>query len=78
MRSYNASKLQIELIIPALEHRALENASTSDVTVANGEFYHYIVSPGITATNMNTLLNIPIPSYRHLILAAFYIVRIRF
>lgn len=73
MRSYNASMLQIELIIAALE-----NASTSDVTVANGEFHHYIVSSGITATNMSTLLNIPIPGYRYLTLAPFCIVRVRF
>lgn len=78
MRSYNASKLQIELIIAELERAALEPVSTSEVAEPNDEFHHYIISPGITATNMNTLLNIPIPGYRYPMLAAFYIVRVRF
>lgn len=78
MHSYNASKFQIELIVAELERRTLEGApSIPDVSAPNGEFHHYIVSPGITATNMSTLLNIPIPGYRYLMLAAFYIVRTR-
>ncbi|EIW56997.1 uncharacterized protein TRAVEDRAFT_73290 [Trametes versicolor FP-101664 SS1] len=76
MHSYNASKFQIELIVAELERRTFEGApSIPDVSAPNGEFHHYIVSPGITATNMSTLLNIPIPGYRYLMLAAFYIVR---
>ncbi|EIW57004.1 uncharacterized protein TRAVEDRAFT_65863 [Trametes versicolor FP-101664 SS1] len=55
------------------EKLSLEPASTSNVAAPNGEFHHYIVSPGITAMNMNTLPNISIPGYRYLMLASFYV-----
>ncbi|KAI0632626.1 hypothetical protein C8Q77DRAFT_1218157 [Trametes polyzona] len=86
MHSYNASKFQIELVAAELERRTVEAAerpqdvnsggpSQRHLVAPHGEFHHYIVSPGITATNMSTLLNIPLPGWRYLMLAAFYIVR---
>ncbi|KAI0351190.1 hypothetical protein OH77DRAFT_1429985 [Trametes cingulata] len=81
MHSYNASKFQIELICSELERRTVEAeeeghaSSMPDLVAPHGEFHHYIVSPGITSTNMSTLLNIPIPGWRYLMLAAFWIVR---
>ncbi|KAI0324811.1 hypothetical protein GY45DRAFT_1313202 [Cubamyces sp. BRFM 1775] len=81
MHSYNASKYQIELICSELERRTVEAeeegraSSWPELVAPHGEFHHYIVSPGITSTNMSTLLNIPIPGWRYLMLAAFWIVR---
>ncbi|KAI0820494.1 hypothetical protein BC628DRAFT_1422829 [Trametes gibbosa] len=79
--SYNASKYQIDLICAELGRRTLQamcdgpTSSSPDVVAPCGEFHHYIVSPGITPSNMSALLNIPIPGWRYLMLAVFYIVR---
>ncbi|OSD03881.1 hypothetical protein PYCCODRAFT_1434279 [Trametes coccinea BRFM310] len=80
LHSYNASKFQIELICAELERRTLEAEAgrapaMPEVIAPHGEVRHYIVSPGITSTNMSTLLNIPIPGWRYLMLTAFVIVR---
>ena len=82
--SYQASKFQIELIACELEKRTLEaqesgRASSLEETVApHGEIHHLIVSPGITSTNMSSLLNIWIPGWRYLMIAAFWTVRLCF
>ncbi|KAI1795266.1 hypothetical protein LXA43DRAFT_992151 [Ganoderma leucocontextum] len=79
--SYQASKYQIDLIASELEKRTIEaqetgRASSLEETVApHGEIHHIIVSPGITSTNMSALLNIWIPGWRYLMIAAFWIVR---
>ncbi|KAM5530912.1 hypothetical protein V8D89_015444, partial [Ganoderma adspersum] len=79
--SYQASKYQIDLIASELEKRTVEaqetgRASTLEETVApHGEIHHIIISPGITSTNMSALLNIWIPGWRYLMIAAFWIVR---
>ncbi|CDO76590.1 hypothetical protein BN946_scf184868.g4 [Trametes cinnabarina] len=81
LHSYNASKFQIELICAELEKRTREAAAgrapstMSELVAPHGEVHHYVVSPGITSTNMSALLNIPIPGWRCLMLAAFFIVR---
>ncbi|KAL7278441.1 hypothetical protein ACG7TL_007438 [Trametes sanguinea] len=80
LHSYNASKFQIELICAELERRTLEAEAgrvpaMPELVAPHGEVRHYIVSPGITSTNMSTLLNIPIPGWRYLMLTAFVIVR---
>ena len=80
--SYQASKYQIDLIASELEKRTVEaqetgRASTLEETVApHGEIHHIIISPGITSTNMSALLNIWIPGWRYLMVAAFWIVRL--
>ncbi|TBU23768.1 hypothetical protein BD311DRAFT_730733 [Dichomitus squalens] len=80
--SYQASKFQIELIVSELEKRTIEaqetgRASSLGETVApHGEIHHLIVSPGITSTNMSSLLNIWIPGWRYLMIASFWIVRL--
>ncbi len=78
--SYQASKYQAELICSELEKRTLEAQETgrasslSELVAPHGEIHHQISSPGITATNMSALLNIPIPGWRYLMLAAFFLV----
>ncbi|OBZ74854.1 3-keto-steroid reductase [Grifola frondosa] len=66
--SYQASKYQMELICAELS----KNAEPSQ----NPDILHFIVSPGITSTNMSTLLNIRIPFYRTLMLIVFYVIRL--
>ncbi len=81
MHSYQASKFQIELIAAELERRTLEAQETgrasnmSELVAPHGEIHHLVVSPGVTATNMSSLLNIPIPGWRWLMLTAFFLVR---
>ncbi|KAI9061931.1 hypothetical protein FKP32DRAFT_1612868 [Trametes sanguinea] len=80
LHSYNASKFQIELICAELERRTLEAEAgrapaMPELVAPHGEVHHYVVSPGITSTNMSALLNIPIPGWRYLMLTAFIIVR---
>ena len=81
MHSYQASKFQIELVATELERRTLEAQETgrassmSELVAPHGEIHHFVVSPGVTATNMSSLLNIWIPYYRYLMLAVFWLVR---
>ncbi|KAI0669094.1 hypothetical protein C8Q78DRAFT_978735 [Trametes maxima] len=80
LHSYHASKFEIEAVSSELERRTIETeeqggSSRADLVAPHGEFHHYIVSPGITSTNMSTLLNIPIPGWQYLMLAAFWFVR---
>ena len=81
MHSYQASKFQIELIATELERRTLEAQETgrassmSELVAPHGEIHHFVVSPGVTATNMSSLLNIPLPGWRWLMLTAFFLVR---
>ncbi|KAI0776581.1 hypothetical protein BD413DRAFT_644898 [Trametes elegans] len=81
LHSYHASKFEVELIASELERRTLEAAETgraerfADAVAPHGEVHHLIVSPGITSTNMSAGLNIPIPGWRYLMLAAFWLVR---
>ncbi|OBZ68898.1 3-keto-steroid reductase [Grifola frondosa] len=66
--SYQASKYQMELICAELS----KNTEHSQIQ----KILHFIVSPGITSTNMSTLLNIRIPFYRTLMLIVFYVIRL--
>ena len=81
MHSYQASKFQTELIGAELEERTLEAQVTGragslpELVAPAGEIHHLIVSPGVVATNMSSLLNIWIPYYRYLMLAVFWLVR---
>ncbi|KAI0743762.1 hypothetical protein C8Q80DRAFT_858877 [Daedaleopsis nitida] len=81
LHSYQASKFQTELICSELEKRTLEAQETGaassmkELIAPNGEIHHLIVSPGIVATNMSSLLNIPLWGWRYLMIAAFFLVR---
>ncbi|KAI0716004.1 hypothetical protein C8T65DRAFT_642505 [Cerioporus squamosus] len=81
MHSYQASKFQTELIAAELERRTLEAQETGrassmpELVAPHGEIHHLVVSPGVIATNMSSLLNIPIPGWRWLMITAFYVVR---
>lgn len=81
LHSYQASKFQTELICSELEKRTREAqqnghaSSMQELVAPDGEIHHLITSPGITATNMSSLLNIPIPGWRYLMLTAFFLVR---